>query len=71
MFIVFVEVGVLVHVHTGQKKIRGVRKFTWLFSNFTEKNVRVNIPKIVVNGLGRGVGKGVDENTFRHVSKNK
>jgi hypothetical protein len=63
---VFVEVGVSVHEHTGEKQIREEGNLPD-FSPTLLKNVRVNFPKIVVDGVG--VGRGVDEKTFPFMLK--
>ena len=51
----FVEVGVSVHEHTGEKQIREEGNLPD-FSPTLLKNVRVNFPKIVVDGVGGGEG---------------
>ena len=61
-----VEVGVSVHEHTGEKQIREEGNLPD-FSPTLLKNVRVNFPKIVVDGVG--VGRGVDEKTFPFMLK--
>jgi hypothetical protein len=63
---VFVEVGVSVHEHTGEKQIREEGNLPE-FSQTLLKNVRVNFPKIVIDGVG--VGRGVDEKTFPFMLK--
>ena len=52
----FVEVGVSVHEHTGEKQIREEGNLPD-FSPTLLKNVRVNFPKIVVDGVGVGRGR--------------
>ena len=49
----FVEVGVSVHAHTGEKQIREEGNLPD-FSPTLLKNVRVNFPEIVVDGGGGG-----------------
>ena len=57
----FVEVGVSVHEHTGEKQIMEEGNLPD-FCPTLLKNVRVNFPKIVVDGVGVGGERGRRKN---------